>query len=81
MNNPTPNRPLWEVMRDALSAIPKDTSFKGGDGFVCVCVAAQLRALAEELAKKQSEWRANCTDMSAVMWLMEEADRADAGNG
>ena len=73
MNEPIPNRPLWEVMQSAYFKVWQR------NGGISEPYAAELRAIAEELAKKQSEWRANCTDMSAVMWLMEEAARAEAG--
>jgi hypothetical protein len=89
MTDPTPNRPpLWEVMRDALSAIPKDTIFKGGDGFVRVCVAAQLRAIADWLVPEEdpfvfetgsADWFYQRNRERLRRQLRAEADRAEAG--
>jgi hypothetical protein len=73
MIDPTPNHPpLWQIMADAyIQSLVLHESYP--------CYAAEIRAIAAELANKESEWRAECSDMSAVQWLLAEADKAEAG--
>ena len=66
-------KPLWQVMQAAsASGSIMGTSRQG--------LAAVIRAIANELADRQSEWRAGCVDTTPVEWLLTEATLAERGN-
>jgi hypothetical protein len=83
MPDPTPNRPLWQVMHDAFLEVLRprplhpDPERIGG--------AAMLRAIVSEIQRRwdvvlpdDSEFHGD-TGMEIVAWLRAEADRAEAG--
>jgi hypothetical protein len=67
MPDPTPNRPLWEVMQAAY--------FEGRKPGHCdrLGYAAELRAIASEI-KQAAQLR---TSYETAEWLLAEADRAE----
>jgi hypothetical protein len=79
MTNPTPNRPLWQVMQDA-----RPPGLTTPDRFWMYerdCCAAELRAIAEAV---QTQFTKHFADGDAVLlevinWLLVEADCAEAG--
>jgi hypothetical protein len=70
MPDPTPNRPLWEVMHDAYLKCELSGP-RGHLGF-----AAELRAIAEEASRR---YGGNDPAISLIAWLELEADCAEAG--
>jgi hypothetical protein len=84
MTNPTPERPpLWEVMRDAYiqssGTLIDDLGREVLSGPDREEFAAMLRAIAKEIRHR---WDADPPDdiaIEIVVWLLAEADRAEAG--
>jgi len=78
MPNPTPNRPLWEVMFNARCSTMDDENIVSE---ARACAAAELRAIAKEASKRlspeESSYPHDGRDL--VAWLRAEADRAEAG--
>jgi hypothetical protein len=79
MTEPTPNRPLWREMYEAYdqSTAPSGLAQDWADhhGY-----AAEIRAIAQRLAAKQSGLLETGHTMSvdeAILWLGYEADRAE----
>jgi hypothetical protein len=73
MTNPTPNRPLWEVMQVAFQdgfEKSRDVGDPDGHGY-----AAELRAIAQEIQRRVELWHSD----DVVRWLHSEADHAEAG--
>ena len=74
MPNPTPNRPLWQVMHDAAIEISQTSGPIASRRFY----AAALRAIAEEVWSRGQSGEA--VDYGDIFnWLHKEADRAEMG--
>jgi hypothetical protein len=71
MADPTPNRPLWEVMEASFLA-GRNPGYCDRRGY-----AAELRAIAGEMC---SRFFSSIEDNPVFYdWLLAEADRAEAG--
>ena len=74
MTNPNPQStpPLWEVMHQVFMQTA-DTDLP-----LEKCIAAEIRAIEAELRKKFPK---DPREMRACRWLLDEADRAERGEG
>jgi hypothetical protein len=68
------NKPLWRVMAKA----PPPGAIFGTPGVVERRIAAELRAIAEEIRKRDPNYILSA--LAIEQWLRAEADRAEAGD-
>jgi hypothetical protein len=76
MTDPTPSRPLWEVVQ--LAYPPPEKILKPSlDNLYRQIVAAELRAIAAAIRDHDDLCDSSAVDVA--LWLDDQADRAETG--